>query len=444
MLLNAARRLRAHPAFFIFVFGLIFLLSLERYTGHDAIDGIYFQEWSSSEDMMQTVSIVDLRNEPLQSLYYLHIQPPALDVVRATLAQLWLQADEKLLVTRVDQGLYFLWAVVYSTLVALICRWLSLLTHSGFALCASVFFLFHPALILYSTYLDGTLLCSLGILWSYYELWKLEKQRGSILPFTMSVVMLFFVRSIFQWPVVILYAVSLLFLRISVRKVIIFSVIAGTIMVSYTLKQYYLFGIPSTSSFAGLNCLRGLGDYLEYKDPGAPLPPITSAKVLDRESKITGVANLNNIRYLQYYQELLRECPERLLSKPWHETVLAYLNNLAIYFLPSSRFTTAHIIVNRLPWRSLYDGLFSGSTLVILLGASITWWLARNAKKNLRYGLGMILPASFIFLTSIVFEMGENMRFKFFLEPVFFVFIVSQFYSLWRTIRPRLLRRNPN
>ena len=66
----------------VFIIGVVFLFSLETYLKPNAIGGVYFQAWSS-EDMMQTVSIVDLRQAPCQSLYYLHIQPPALDALRA-------------------------------------------------------------------------------------------------------------------------------------------------------------------------------------------------------------------------------------------------------------------------------------------------------------------------------------------------------------------------
>jgi hypothetical protein len=33
-----------------------------------------------------------------------------------------------------------------------------------------------------------------------------------------------------------------------------------------------------------------------------------------------------------------------------------------------------------------------------------------------------------IFAISVLFESGENMRFKFFIEPVLFIFIASQIY----------------
>ena len=43
--------------------------------------------------------------------------------------------------------------------------------------------------------------------------------------------------------------------------------------------------------------------------------------------------------------------------------------------------------------------------------------------------VGLGLPAAFVFAVSVFGEWGENMRFKFFLEPVLFVFIVAQGYA---------------
>jgi hypothetical protein len=49
-------------------------------------------------------------------------------------------------------------------------------------------------------------------------------------------------------------------------------------------------------------------------------------------------------------------------------------------------------------------------------------------------GLGLALPVLFVFAASVMFERGENMRFKFFVEPVLYVFIVSQLGTLARRV----------
>ena len=87
------------------------LLHLEAYFRPMAYGGIYFQGWSS-ETMMQTVSIADLQEEPLQSLWYLHIQPPAFDGMRAILAQIHAADDPMVTLQQVDRCLYAIWALV--------------------------------------------------------------------------------------------------------------------------------------------------------------------------------------------------------------------------------------------------------------------------------------------------------------------------------------------
>ena len=72
----------------IFVVGVLVSVTLQNLMRPYARDGIYFQAWSS-EDMMQTVPIRDLREAPLQTLLNIHIQPPGFDVIRGTLVQFW-------------------------------------------------------------------------------------------------------------------------------------------------------------------------------------------------------------------------------------------------------------------------------------------------------------------------------------------------------------------
>lgn len=98
----------------IALFGILFQISIQSVMRHHAKDGIYFQAWSS-ETIMQTVSLQDLRDEPLKTLYNIHIQPPALDVVRAMLVYIWPAPDPLVAVKHVDSLLYRLWAVLYGS-----------------------------------------------------------------------------------------------------------------------------------------------------------------------------------------------------------------------------------------------------------------------------------------------------------------------------------------
>ena len=86
------------------------LLWYEHQLFKTAIAGVYLQAWPS-EVMMQTLSIEDLRDEPFKSLWYLHIQPPMLDGIRAIFANLSNALDLLSLQYDVDRSLYFTWAL---------------------------------------------------------------------------------------------------------------------------------------------------------------------------------------------------------------------------------------------------------------------------------------------------------------------------------------------
>ncbi len=86
------------------------------------------------------------------------------------------------------------------------------------------------------------------------------------------------------------------------------------------------------------------------------------------------------------------------------------------------------------PGAESYNALFSRLVLVFLLVGSMLIWIKTNPKENYLRGIGMLLPAAYIFLMTVLFERGENMRYKFFLEPVFFVFLVAQIHSLSKLV----------
>jgi hypothetical protein len=110
----------------VFAAGIVLMAGLQHRFRPLAPEGT-FQE-HSSEDMMQTLSLLDLREHPFESLLVLHIQPPLLDAVRAALARLWPEAPPRPLVRRVDRALYVVWTVVYATIGALVYLWLERLT----------------------------------------------------------------------------------------------------------------------------------------------------------------------------------------------------------------------------------------------------------------------------------------------------------------------------
>lgn len=430
----------------VFAGGLLLMGGLHARYLPFAYQGTYFQE-HSSEDMMQTASLADLRERPGETLLVLHIQPPLLDALRASLAQIWPAVGKRELVARVDRGLYLVWAIVYASMGVLVFRWLRpLLSSSWTAGLAALAFFFHPAAIEYATFLEGTLLTSFGILWLSYALWRIPA-RGATLSLAAAYVLLFLVRSIFQWPALVVLVVALLLRQAPRRSVLVFAVSAGAVVGSFMLKQYLVFGTTSTSSFAGSSCLQALGTVPEMgfsSSVDTHLGPLLSGvsegdlpRALTRESKIGGAHNFNHLADLANERDLARRCVERLTSDPLRSTLGAWATNLAIFFQPSSRYVTPHVIVDRLPWRAAYDWAFSGVRLALLLGTAGLLWIRRRSRPEILRGLGLALPVLFVAAACVMFERDENMRYKFFVEPVLYVFLVAQGAAVTRGRRPR-------
>jgi hypothetical protein len=429
----------------VFVSGLLLMLALQAYGLAFAHRGVYFQE-HSSEDMMQTISLADLRHHPWESLLVLHIQPPLLDGLRALLAQLWPSLGNRALLVQVDRSLYLIWMVVYSSMAVMIFRWLRQLgAGKRLAGWAALLFLFHPAAIYYATYLEGTLLTSFGVLWMCYALWAIPA-RGATLSLWTAYVFLFLLRSIFQWPALLVLVAALLLRRAPRRSVLAFAVGSTLVVGAFMLKQYLVFGSTSTSSFGGSSCLHALGEYPEMgASSSTALPPLRplfpfrslddSPAALTRVTKITGAHNFNTLADLANERALMERCARRLASSPIRQTLGSYVENVSIFFRPSSRYESSHEIVDRLPWRGLYDWVLSGSRLVILLLAGGVLWVRHRSRTEIGRGVGLALPLLYVAAVCVVFEKDDNLRYKFFVEPVLYVFLVAQALRLGRTVR---------
>ena len=431
----------------MFVVALLLQFALQRAAQPYAIDGYRFQQWSS-ETMMQTVSIADLRDAPVESLLNLHIQPPGLDAVRALLVHLWPTDEIHSALRHVDLSLYVLWALAYACGGVLAFLWIDHLTRARmFALGTALLLLLHPAMIFFTTLLDTTIVTAVLVLWMYYSLWRIGRRsdgesrqgHGSMAALTTAVVLLFLFRSAFQWPAIVVIGTSLYLLRVPWRRLAWFLAVTGSVYGLYTAKQYTQFGVLGTSSFTGINLVRSAGIRKEsYPYPidleSAPPRPLPS--VLTRQRKIDGTVNYNNFHYLDFNARLTRDYGQYVRTFPVRALLGSYAENLGYYFDPSSLYSE-HVIVDRLPWRGMYDRLFSGPLLIGLLGLAVGLAVTRGAgQRSTAYMLALALPALYVVFVTVVFEKGENARFKFFLEPVYFVFIASQVHVAWQRFSP--------
>jgi hypothetical protein len=426
----------------VFLFSAAYALTLQNVMRSLTPDGMYFHPWSS-ETMMQTVSLKFLREAPIRTLLSIHIQPPAFDAVRAALALPLQDLSDEAAVRQVDLALYTLGAVILAMLVALVFRWLA--EYSLAVACmGTLLLLLHPASIFFATFLDSTLLSSFLVSGTYFLLWKIKNgQAIPIVSFSLLVLALFFTRSIFQWPAMLIFGLCLYLLGIRPRILGTFLVTTCLISGVYLAKQAYQFGLLSTTSFSGINLANSIGvgfetemytTYLDHIGDHASDDPSLPG-VLTSRSKINGEPNFNNIAYLELNRRLLTRYGDALRSASFERLAGSYLENALIYFMPTSTYS-GHVIVDHLPWTRLYNAVFSAPVLPILLLVSFLIWAARAVKlRTIRKGVGVLLPALYILAVSIFSDKGENMRFKFWLEPIMVVFLMSQFHAVARQLR---------
>ena len=418
----------------------------------------------SSDSMMQTIPIVQLRENPIESLYYLHIQPPLLDVIRTLIVTFFVDqriVDEAVLIQAVDGILQHLYVTLFGILSALIFLWIRLATNSVlFAGVVTVGWSVYPTPIFLSTLLDGTLLSAVLITWMIFEIWLMYQGRGSASRLALSILLCFFVRSFFQWYFLPALLVSLILIGMKGRKLTIVCLLLVLGAGGYLGKQYLVFGIPSTSTFSGEHLTGVL--WIEEANPAGGL--VWTGKETEayremintREKKISlhypagahdYAAGYNTEQQwklnLIHSEIALEKCVSSgvsCLTALWK----SLRQNWSEYWHVEGWGNS--VLVDRLPdWYKRAYFRLSTRYVWFLVFAAALFLIAHkiSRKSEWRKILGLILVPGFVFGVCIFgnrFDWYEGGRMKFFLEPVYVVFVSSQIYLfgtqlLWKPKR---------
>ncbi len=440
---RAARERWAEPvlrrALVAGVLAALSVSALRVVAARNAPDGVHVHEWTG-EYLMQTVSAADLRIEPFRSLYYLHIQPPALDALRALSVWRHEALDGVALLDAVDRDIYVVWALVAGLLAALVYVWLHKLVGRRVATVATGLFILHPAFIFYATFQDSTFVSGAGFTWITYEVWRFARERGSPTRLSLAMSAVFLTRSIVQWPFIFVASASLWLLGVEPRRILRAVGPFALVVAVFMLKQYVLFGVTMTSTFGPRSFCMGLSAYCEGNTPVPlpDLPPPGAASVLRRVDKLNGEYNWNQLAFLKRSFSQMEEY-KQLLRQTSPSTLIRLIGHTTTHWLrPSSRHSP-HVLVDALPWREIHDSAMSGWPLVVLLfsasgfalfGPGMSWSSRRQA-------LGLALPTLYVMVVTNLFESGENMRYKFFVETLIWVFFWTQAVSAVRVLRGR-------
>ncbi len=435
------RRIGDFTPFVIFLISFLFISFLQEHSRPYSHRGIYFQKWSS-DAMMQTLPIRQLRKTPLQSLWYLHKQPPMLDSIRAAVAQLYKDVGPRRLSVRVDRMLYVIGSILFATMSSLVYVWIRSTTSKVFAVAMSIVWTFHPAALFFATFLEGTFLSSLATTWFLYEFWRVKIPDGSITRLSIAAVFAYYTRTLFQWYFFPIVICALMLRKMHFRQLVASSAIIFVLVFPYILKQYILFSTTSTTTFAGVHKL-GIIWYepsdKEYQAVSAGITKMYPEKAVlysGNDQYNTYTLYVDNLVNNEIFERQIKSNPKRAMRN----IAKSFLMNFKDYMRPSSRYTsTDHAIVDRLPWRKHYDFVFSGLPLAFGLLFFTGKWLVSFVNRKIICAqfieiTGRIMPIGYIFLITTLsnrYDWTEAVRLKFFLEPVFFIFVASQIYILF-------------
>jgi len=307
---------------------------------------------------MHLVDLGAVRAHPVTSLLHLHSQPPLFTVVSAVVSALpsWL-ATISLYLGSILLGVLTTSATYVVARAMGVRRWLSLavvvvgvVLSPAWLLWASIAFYPYPTACLISLSLLALLRFAERGTW------------GWGLTFASLLAGLVLLDSLYQVPwMLAALALVVLVAKVPWRKVLLVSLVPLVLVLGWTAKNIVIFGVPSTSSWVGINLSKTAIIGLDHSDvtrlvaqgtlsplaeyPGfRPLPSYpagmvhiglpTGVAVLDEQVKPDGQVNLNNLAYVGISKDLLGQDLRAIGARPGH-----YAANVgragAIWFSPS-------------------------------------------------------------------------------------------------------------
>ena len=428
-----------------------------------------------------------LRDRLLESVWYLHSQPPLFNLLLG--AVLKLPFDPAVIFATLYHAVGFgLALAMYALMVRLgAARW----TAAGATL---LFIVSPPALyfehFLFSEYPTMLLLCGAAL--ALHRFLAIGRRRDGWVAFGLMAVVVF-TRSLFQLPW-LLAVIAWLAVRAAPARRRALAVAAGPALVltaALYLKNLLLFGTLSTSSWFGMNLMsevdfawppserramveRGevgpifsvpaFSRVTEYRGV-VTLPPARGIPVLDLESTENGRPNYNHVVYAMVAPLYARDALHVLAGTPAHY-VHALAAAASLFFRPASDYEYFKGFRHRIPaWDALYRfGLYGQFTAAgpgvpgsagfplavsapnigwfILLAMPLLLWLGvRRLRVAARIGddaaagtlAFIIATVVYLVLVGTMLSIGENQRYRFMTEP--FLFILGAAARLPRTPR---------
>jgi len=420
-------------------------------------DGFLFQIWTSNWTM-QTMGLEDMQPVGPKALWYDHIYPPLVDSIRYLLAMPEISAGQPASQMSVDFRLYVVYTLCFGAVNTVVYLWIRDLTRSGWwALAGTVIWAISPGYLTIIMLLEASPPALAFIACAFYLLYRFLKTRrlGYSTAFFVALLLGSYTRNIAQTHVLVIVVIAFIaFWFLSTRRawwMQALSLIVVALMFALPVKQYVMFATTDVSTYGGYQRAGML-----WIDPRTvPTPAEWPANI--NANATTFSSRYNTQETMKDNYRLTAAANAYLVEHPV-DAVRALGRSLTItvpeMLKPTSSYTE-NFLVDVLPWRPVYDWLFSGwRYLLLVLGSVAVVGFSRGWSGSLRllrrYGWFLVFYALIAapVLWSNRYYPGredegpiwtEAVRLKIFIEVPLYVGLV---YAVWVAVGA-LRRRAP-
>jgi hypothetical protein len=399
-----------------------------------------------------------------ESIWYLHSQPPLLNVLTGLLYQIFSPQSRTYQLLFLALGFILSFLLYWLGLRLGLNKWVSALL--------TIWFMVSPATVLYENLYFYTYLTAFLLVFAALALSKFVETDNFWwgFGFCNALAGLCLTWAIFHlfWMIAVILLVAIFYRNW--RKLVIISLIPLLLVFGWYAKNYVLFGTFNASSWVGMNLSHvtflspltplsvrkelergGLTHYppkdafrqIRDFDSLIPVPPRRSIPVLDEQLKSTETVNFNNSFYLQLSKLMLKDAIHFIRVRP--DLYLASVKQGFMVYFHSS---TDYLLLKNKPtprleswWDKIFYGQLSGyqgdyNNRWKMSPRYIAWFLVINYVAAIGYGVKVFLArdrydpvfvAVIAFMTFTIlyftfmanfFDLGENNRFRFTLDPL--------------------------
>ena len=354
-------------------------------------DGFRIHEMTSNNNF-QNLDVSELNSFGFKALWYDHIYPPLMDAVRYLLMQPESLSGEPS-GAAVDLRLYWVFAVLYGVVAAIVYLWIRDLTRNGWwALVGSALWCILPSSLVTMTLLEPTPAAIPAMAGMFYLLYRFLKTRNLWYATGFFTVLLIasLVRNVVQIHVLVILIIALISFWMMATKRSSGAQILNCILVAliffWPLRAFVLYDTFDVSTHTGYHRAGALWiDPRTVPDLDYPEDVIANALVFSSRFN-TQDSVKDNLRLSAAANNMMIHQPVESAKRLVDSLRITVPNAL----LPVTS-TTRNAMVDAAPWRAPLDFVFSGwRYLLLVLGSFmvIAWSRGRTGTVRLlrRYG----------------------------------------------------------